>query len=222
MSVSPHKSDFVGPLKAPPLGLRLRGIAKGLPVAGVGQVAWSFVDSTNMLRTIQVPAYYVPKAAARLLSTSSLLQTYPDETLRQTPHEMVLSGNTRSSLKRNSISVLIEPESNLPIGFGYSSKAASKIIDAFTSTLTTVSKNNANLSAAEKELLQWHYRLGHLQFRKIQFLMRTGVLAHSESARRLQTAAAKLSSCPLCASCQYGKQRRRPAPGKTSSVVRDK
>ena len=58
---------------------------------------------------------------------------------------------------------------------------------------------NVNLTAPEKELLRWHYRLGHLGFKRVQFLMRTGVLARSEGQRRLHTSACKLDTTPLCA-----------------------
>jgi hypothetical protein len=54
----------------------------------------------------------------------------------------------------------------------------------------TVSAVNNNLTEAEKELSCWHFRLGHLSFRRIQFLMRSGALSASESARRLHTACA--------------------------------
>jgi GAG-pre-integrase domain len=47
-----------------------------------------------------------------------------------------------------------------------------------------VSPGNSNLSNAKKELLRWHYRLGHLGFNKIQFLMRSGAISSSESVRR--------------------------------------
>jgi hypothetical protein len=50
--------------------------------------------------------------------------------------------------------------------------------------------NNFQLTEAEKELSRWHFRLGHLSFRRIQFLMRSGALAASESARSLHTACA--------------------------------
>jgi hypothetical protein len=52
--------------------------------------------------------------------------------------------------------------------------------------------------------------------------MQSGVLAHSESARRLQASAAKLHSCPMCAACQFGKQRKTTAPGQTSRAVRER
>ena len=51
--------------------------------------------------------------------------------------------------------------------------------------------------------------------------MQSGVLAHSESARRLQVSAAKLGSCPMCSACQYGKQRRKSTPGTRSHAVRE-
>jgi hypothetical protein len=59
----------------------------------------------------------------------------------------------------------------------------------------------------------WHARIGHLSFRKIQFLMRAGTLSRSKSTRRLQVAASKLSHLPLCAACQFGKQSQRPSRG---------
>ena len=38
-------------------------------------------------------------------------------------------------------------------------------------TISAVREENLNLSEAEKELLKWHYRLGHLSFRRIQSLL---------------------------------------------------
>jgi hypothetical protein len=81
---------------------------------------------------------------------------------------------------------------------------------------------NNNLTEAEKELSRWHFRLGHLSFRRIQFLMRSGALSASESARRLHTACARLINPPMCAACQFSKQKQRSAPGTTRTVVRDR
>jgi len=71
-------------------------------------------------------------------------------------------------------------------------------------------------------LLRWHCRLGHISFRRVQFLMRSGVLSNSESGRRLHTAACKLALPPKYAACQYGKQTRRPAPGTKTTVVQER
>jgi hypothetical protein len=221
ISISPHRSDFVGPLEVPPIGIKLQGIAKGLTIQGIGHVAWSFVDNSGMLRTLKVPAYHVPGATARLLSTNSLLQTYPGETIHQMGDRLVLSGSKENDVR--GVEILTEPQSNLPVGFAYDAPFFSKTVSsAFDVVLTTTSERNINLSAAEKELLRWHHRLGHLSFKKIQFLLQSGALAFSEPSRRLQTSAAKLHSCPMCAACQYGKQRRSAAPGRTINTVRER
>ena len=49
----------------------------------------------------------------------------------------------------------------------------------------------------QKELLQWHHRLGHMGFKKIQYLMRTGVFANTEATNSLHTSAWKLLPTPF-------------------------
>ena len=87
---------------------------------------------------------------------------------------------------------------------------------------STVAPANTNLSEAQKELLRWHFRLGHLNLRAIQFLMRSGALANSEAMRRLHRAASAVSPDLKCTACLYAKQRLRSAPGQTTAVVRDR
>ena len=41
-------------------------------------------------------------------------------------------------------------------------------------------------------------QIGHMGFKKIQFLMRTGVLANTEATKSLHTSACKLTTYPLC------------------------
>jgi len=64
---------------------------------------------------------------------------------------------------------------------------------------------NSNLSEPEKELMRWHYRLGHPSLRRVQFLLQSGVLSCSKNKRHLHSSACKLICLPKCASCQYGK-----------------
>ena len=42
-------------------------------------------------------------------------------------------------------------------------------------------------------------QIGHMGFKKIQFLMRTGMLANTEATKSLHTSACKLTTYPLCA-----------------------
>ena len=81
---------------------------------------------------------------------------------------------------------------------------------------------NHNLSVPEKELLCWHYCLGHLGFCRIQHLLHTGVLSHHASTCHLHTTACKINPPPCCAACLFGKQTCCPSPGTTTSIICDR
>ena len=221
ISISPSREDFVGPYNPPSVSLRLQGISKGLHVAGQGHVMWAVHDSAGMLRILKVPAYHVPGAKVRLLSTTSLLQSYPGETITVESSKMTLSGLPGDPTK-GTVSALINPVNNLPTSTAYRYDATIAAPASLNATISEVHQQNHNLSEPEKELLRWHQRLGHMSMKRVQFLMRTGVLAHTQATRRLHTAACQLNSHPRCAACQFGKQTRRPTPGKTVTAVRDR
>ncbi|KAI2509955.1 hypothetical protein MHU86_4520 [Fragilaria crotonensis] len=93
-----------------------------------------------------------------------------------------------------------------------------KAADALVSIVNTVHERNLNLNEAER-IASLALSLGHVGFKKVQFILRSGVVSKTEESRRLQTAACRLTSFPKCAACQYGKQHRRPIPGTTPSSV---
>jgi hypothetical protein len=92
VTVMPHRLDFVGHYSKPPISIKLKGLSKGRNKARQGQVMWLIMDTTGMLRAIKVPAYHVPGCNTCLLSTSSLLQTYPAETISLKKGRLTLSG----------------------------------------------------------------------------------------------------------------------------------
>ncbi|KAI2507770.1 hypothetical protein MHU86_6666 [Fragilaria crotonensis] len=222
ISITPDLSDFEGPVTSPGTITQLKGIAKGLQIKGQGEVTWAVHDQLGNLRLLKVPAFHVPNIKVRLLSTSSLLQTYPDETITIEPNRLTLSG-VPNDVNRGPVTANVNPQNNLPTSEAYNATDPFKAADALVSIVNTVHERNLNLNEAEKELLRWHYRLGHVGFKKVQFILRSGVVSKTEESRRLQTAACRLTSFPKCAACQYGKQHRRPIPGTTpSSVVKDR
>ena len=110
----------------------------------------------------------------------------------------------------------------MPTSTAYCYSDAMAEPQALKSAVSTVNAENMNLSEPEKELLRWHCQLGHITFRRVQFLMRSGILSNSESSRRLHTAACKLALPPKCAACPYGQQSRHSAPGTKTTVVQDR
>jgi hypothetical protein len=177
-------------------------------------------DANGYLRKVKVPAFYVPKCRVKLLSTTSLLQEYEGETIKIEEHQMKLSGVADDDT-RGSVTARVDPTNNLPTSISYHFDDIPLGAEALNAVINEVSVDNRNLDEQQKELLRWHHYLGRINFRKIQSLMRSGVLSSSEAQRRLHTACCKISHPPLCAACQYGKQKRRPMPSKTTSVVRD-
>ena len=221
VSVSFDRNDFVGPLVKTTSSTRLNGIANGLKVDYQGHVVWPMQDVNGQLRSIKLPAFLAPGIKQRLLSTTSLLQTYNNEKISMDADRLTLSGDPTDLRTRGPVEARVNPTNNLPTSLIYSYEATTRQANSFSAEVTAVHQANSNLSETEKELLRWHYRLGHLSFRRIQFLMQTGVLARSEGTRRVHTAASKLTHPPMCAACQYGKQTRNPTPGTKQSQVKD-
>ena len=220
ITVTNDKADFLTFTKVSPRHNNVMGVAQGLKFSGFGEVLWSFLDEKGTLRSFKLPALYIPSATTRLLSTTSLLQSYSGELIQQTGRGMRLSGT--SDGQRNAVEATINPNNNLPTSTGYSYGKVMEAANTLVNTVSTAAATNTNLGLAEKELLRWHNRLGHIGMRKVQFLMRTGVLATSEATRRLHAAACKLTNLPLCSACQFGKQRRCPEPGKTTTIVHER
>jgi hypothetical protein len=154
-----------------------------------------------------------------LLSTTSLLQAYPLETITIEAHQLTLSGTSDEA--RGQLIARVDPDNNLPTSDAHRTSDTPKAVAALNITLNTpVHESNLNLAEAEK-LLRWHHRLGHLLFCKIQFIMQTGVLSQSESHQSLHTAACQIVNPPKCAACQYGKQHQQPALAKITTAIKD-
>jgi hypothetical protein len=164
ISISPNKNDFVGPITSPGLGTRLKGIVKGLTIQGKGHVMWTVLDTSGQLRALKVPAYYVPQARVRLLSTTSLLQSYQGETINMESHQLTLSG-VDGSLRCNSVVARVNPNNNLLMTTSYLYSDVATAPEALNALVTTVSAENMNLSEAQKELVRWHNRLGHISYK---------------------------------------------------------
>jgi hypothetical protein len=219
--ITPDKSDFVTYNNDADI-TKVKGLGgKVSAIIGQGEVDWSIHDVHGCLRHLRLKAYHIPKCSTRLISTNVLLNTYKGEQVTIDAFSLRLSGIENDS-ERSPVLVFNNPSSNLPTTTAYRSADTVDPPDMLCHTVSTVHDHNRNLSEAEKELLRWHQRLGHLAFKKIQHLMRTGILSNVESTRNLHTAASKVKSPPKCAACLFGKQTARPSPGTITTVVQDR
>jgi hypothetical protein len=80
---------------------------------------------------------------------------------------------------------------------------------------SVLDQQNQNISPAQKELLLWHYCLGHLSFKHFQWLMKPRDTStpklHHISIQCIIPKHINSSTCqlPLCASCEIAKAKRR-------------
>ena len=171
------------------------------------------VDGT--LHCLELSAYYTPGAHQRLLSWQSYIQGFvgsktPAYGQVESDHIRICGGGAPD------IVVPFSTNNNLPISYGYNEVDVNRCAQELN--LCVTDSNNQNLTEAQKELLRWHFRLGHLHFESIQLLLRSGALATSEGQKNLHRSA---SNCvlPRCASCQFGKAKRRPTSSSVSTPV---
>ena len=219
--VTPDRNDFVTYSNSSDVKT-VKGVGgNASTVVGQGEVDWSVYDINGSLRTFRLPAYHIPNCKARLISTSALLNTYQGEHIIIDGNSLKLSG-IPDDPERSQVVVFNSPVTHLPTTTAYASCDTDIPGNTLYNTIATVNENNHNLSEAQKELLRWHQRLGHLDFSKVKHLLRTGVLSHTEGSRHLHTAASKIEHTPKCAACLFGKQTIRTAPGKAIKVVRDR
>ena len=224
-TITPDKADFLNYSSTPSIKA-MQGFGKDSKekVHGDGEVLWYIEDESGTLQALKMKALHIPTSPHRLLSTHALCSQHPDLTMS------VASKGATVKVHPSAISIYapVNKKSNLIVSMGHrygaspvSFCAISDVPSAYPATPATVSDANMNLSDAAKELLRWHQRLGHVSFARVQHLLRSGVLAKSESARRLHRSAASIA-IPKCPACVFAKQRRRSSPGSTSTVVQDR
>jgi hypothetical protein len=126
-------------------------------------------------RTIATMAYYVPTANIRLLS----LKVYFDEQNGGSYH--MERGMPRFILGDGTpLTCPYQPGSKLPMMLTSShfNNPTTKVVLTFEDTnmlakLTVADEVNQNLTAAKKELLLWHWKLGHADTQRVQMMPRT-------------------------------------------------
>ena len=226
LSLTPTLSDFIGDIK--PCKLKeLTGLSTKTSVVGVGTVEWTICDLFGVVRTLRTTAYYVPSATIRLFSPQSYFKEYRGGQCLVTEKRTVLTLFDGSELE-----FPFNPGSNLPLtltqpkpapmGLTFEDAVALGDAPSLHALLSVADETNQNLSAPQKELLLWHWKLGHPNFQWVQHLTRkpqdtAGVPAIIEPKHRT------VSSChaPLCAACSLAKQHRRTPPTRVSTPIRD-
>jgi hypothetical protein len=190
----------------------LDGLSSKAEVLGMGKVTWEVQDFYGVKRAITTMAYYVPAANIRLFSP----KVYFDEQNGGSYH--MKKGMTTLTLGDGTpLTFPYQPGSKLPMMLTSShfnnptTKSGLTFEDTnMLANLTVADEVNHNLTAAKKELLLLHWKLGHADMQRDQMMIRT---PHDTSPNEqiLFPKVKTSSSCdhPLCAACRFAKPTRR-------------
>ena len=207
--ITSDPTDFVNGYSTPTTPLRVRGVSSGTLVVGIGIVEYCFTANNGNILTVRLKAFYIPgalPAGIRLIPPQRLCSIVGGSfTLEGACAILRLP-------KKSPLTIYVDPHSNLPTCTAMSSTnvlAVGKSIH-----LCVTDESNQNLSVAQKLLITWHFRFGHLNFKAVQWILRSGIFGKSQPYR-------SASSCdhPRCAACEFGKARRRPTKSSITTPV---
>jgi hypothetical protein len=141
-------------------------------VQGVGTVEWVVRDDEGQRRTLRTRCFYVPASHVRLFSPQRYFQEC---------HGGKFEVNHVGSIFRFSGGgkMMFAPWDavngiDLPMAYLIRDKSSLQQRESMTATCAynVVAESNNNLSEPQKELLRWHFKLGHFNLAWIQRLMR--------------------------------------------------
>lgn len=214
ISVTPNIGDFVGPIKTSCCG-SLQGLGDTTRVDGEGIMEWQIRDVLGTVRTIRTHGYLVKSAKVRLFSP----QTYFKEAEISSASLYVDHQRTELTLHDGSLLTFPFAENNIPYMLtdwqpivGITLQDQPMMTDQTSINMSVAHETNQNLSQAQKELLGWHWKLGHCNFSWVQRLASD---PRSEKRRRVLTATNQISTVkpPFCAACLLSKIKRKQPPG---------
>jgi hypothetical protein len=210
VSVTPHIRDFRGQLQKCPTK-SLDGLSSKTEVLGIGKVTWEVQDFYGVKRTITTMAYYVPTVNIRLFSP----KVYFEKQNGGSYH--MERGITRLTLGGGTpLTFPYQPGSKLPMMLtsNHFNNPTTKVGLTFEDTnilanLTMADEVNQNITAAKKELLLWHWKLGHADMQRVKMMIRTP----QDTSPREQILFPKVKTASSCdyhlgADCRFAKPTR--------------
>ena len=167
--LTPNIGDFITPLS--PSTSSLTGLNSETAVSGTGTVEWNIQDATGMIKILRCEAYYVPQAKIRLFSPQQHFQDNNGGTLLCDQFKVQLTLFDGGTLE-----FPYQAHNRLPLMltrdyFQSSDRCAGLTVQECTYLANTqalpsiVDTTNQNLTGAQKELLLWHWKLGHVNMR---------------------------------------------------------
>ena len=212
ISITPERTDFVE-FSANVDGTTLTGITSSAICKGKGLIELTVLDDNGSKKYIKTEALYVPEAKVKLLSIQRYCSKVKGGARFSVDSEGCVFEFPRSE-GGGKLTFDLESNNMLPQTLTvkqWSRKLIKGKEKSDIKTFTVVATENLNLDSSQKQLLEWHYRLGHFNMNWIRALIRQQILP----VRRQNVS---IVSC-LCEACQLSKQTKR-SDGAVKKTIR--
>ncbi len=215
ITITPYKSDFIGKVNTNPDAIgetKVLGVNSHSLIKGVGRIRLLVHTDAGNRRYIETTAYYVPDARVRLLSTCRYMEEFRGQGSFFVIDDTGCKFRFPQSQGGGEITFDVRGSNFIPRTTAYSQQYG-KSGDTSKQTFMVLDNSNLNLTSSQKELLKWHFCLGHLNMRWIQKLFVRKILT---SLDKDVTSANAICNCM---GCNLAKQTRRPE-GTTQTKLR--
>ena len=222
---TPFKENFVT-LNEDHTGRTLDGIAFGLTIRGTGTVKYVVIDDTGKPYNMMLEAYWVPELKHLLVSPQDI-HTEEGNTMSFQNHsgfegegrftKFMVNPNVKCYHRQLSLQTTMmqyKRWNNLLLNSAQLTHAQQLTASALEATICETRKHNKKLTADQRLLLQYHFRLGHNGFSHVRFLSMTVPLPLKNPKSVANYGKFK------CSYYQFGKASRRTT--KTQTIFKDK
>ena len=189
-SITPDRRDFIE-YHPGTTGHQVQTVNGPTDLTGYGRVRWTLISEDGSLLDMILPCHHVPASNVRLLSPQDYCQ---HRGLDRSKDQFGGNSNyfwLNADHDRTRFQCPIDPRSNLPVALakipcnqgGCTTESTESIANDLPSSCpschrhgivshSVLAEANQNLTSAQKDLLLWHFRLGHMGFAHLQSLMR--------------------------------------------------
>ena len=197
-SVTGDKSDFMpDTVKALKKPFPLDGIAGSLTATHVGTCHFEALTDDASIVVLETEALYAPGMNCTLFSPQAYFVEQHAKGISNFSMQVTWC-NTVLNLGHKKIPIPYDPTVRLPILRCY--KNAMDVAESMA-TVCITDEANQNLTNNQKNMLQWHWKLGHVGFQQLQWIGRQGWLgSHGQNFGKTTVAP------PKCDSCKFGNQ----------------
>ena len=211
----------------------LDGIAKNFPVhiKGTGMVEYLILSDSGQTLHLRMKAYCVPDLpkGLRLVAPQGLrtkdgkrgsFEAFSNDDDPDSISQLKIYDDKKGWQRSTPIevcSIQYHPRNNLPVQSASLPNGTMAYVNHLKDSIDVTVAANSNLSDAQKELLRWHYKLGHVGFDILKWMIRQSLAP----VKNPNCGRDKLEN-PLCEACQFAGQCKRPTGATVTKQVAEK